>query len=137
MQGHDLLIIDEDIQRNAEEVLRTLLIESQSKCGLLINHDGSLLCQQGEVGSMDVTSLAALAAAGFAATQEMARLIGEPEFSVLFHQGEHEHIYVSLVGDEALMMMVFDDRTTIGLVRVLSKEACKKLDGIFANVSRR
>jgi len=137
MKEDDILrIYDEDL-RQTEETLRSLLINSQAKCALLISRrDGSLICQQGETGAMDIMSLAALAAGGFAATKEIARLIGEPEFSVLFHQGEREHIYVCLAGEEALLMLTFDDRTTIGLVRVLAKEASRRLSRIFAVPAR-
>jgi predicted regulator of Ras-like GTPase activity (Roadblock/LC7/MglB family) len=137
MQGHDVLLIHEQDMRRAEDVLRKLLIESQAKCGFLINHDGSLICQQGEIGAMDTAALAALTVGGFAATQEIARLIGEAEFSVLFHQGEHDNIYVTLVGEEALMLLVFDERTTIGMVRMLAKEAAANLAGIFVISDRR
>jgi predicted regulator of Ras-like GTPase activity (Roadblock/LC7/MglB family) len=129
--GDVLVIYEQDLKRT-EDVMRTLLIDSQSRCGLLINRDGSLICQQGEVGALDTAALAALSAAGFAATKEIARQLGEPEFSVLFHQGEHEHMYVSLIDDDALMMLIFDQRTTIGLVRILAKDAAAKLASIFA-----
>ena len=136
MPSHEVFMIYENDQKEAEEALHFLLAESQAKCALLISRDGSLICQQGETASLDTTSLAALAAGCFAATKEIARLIGEPEFSVLFHQGEHESIHVSLVGEEALLMMLFDDRTTIGLVRIMAKEASRRLSKIFGPQAR-
>ncbi len=133
MQDTGILCIYEDDVKQAEEALRSLLIGSQAKSALLISRrDGSLVCKQGETASLDTTSLAALAAAGFAATKEIARLVGEPEFSVLFHQGEQENMYVCLAGEEVLLMLLFDERTTIGLVRVLAKETSQRLAKIFA-----
>ena len=133
--GDVLLIYEQDLKR-VEDVLRTLLIDSQSRCGLLINRDGSLISQQGDIGALDTAALAALSAAGFAATKEIARQLGEPEFSVLFLQGAHEHMYVSLVNDDALMMLVFDERTTIGLVRALAKDAAGKLSTVFSSTKQ-
>jgi len=133
MKSHDILRIYEQDLRKVEEVLRALLIDSQAKCALVISRrDGSLIWQQGETAALDTTSLAALAAGGFAATKEIARLIGEPEFSVLFHQGGHEHIHVSLAGEEALLMVLFDDRTTVGLVRVLARDASARMAQVFS-----
>jgi predicted regulator of Ras-like GTPase activity (Roadblock/LC7/MglB family) len=135
--GTDILVIHEKEVRQAEEVLRTLLADSQAKAALIISRrDGSLIHKEGETHALDTTSLAALAAAGFAATQEIARLVGEPEFSVLFHQGKQEHIYVCLSGEEAILMIIFDDRTTVGLVRVITKEAAQRLEKVFANAYR-
>jgi predicted regulator of Ras-like GTPase activity (Roadblock/LC7/MglB family) len=136
MKSDNTFLIYEQELKKVEEVLRALIIESQAKCALLINRDGSLIWQQGETNALDTTSLAALAAGGFAATKEIARLIGEPEFSVLFHQGDHEHVHLSLVGEEALLMVVFDDRTSIGLIRILAKDAGWRLAAIFAASSK-
>lgn len=133
MVGHDILLIYEQDLKRAADIIRDLLIGSQVSCALLISRrDGSLIWQQGETGGLDTTSLAALAAACFSATEEIARLIGEPEFSVLFHQGKREHIYVSSIGEEALLMLLFDDRTTLGLVRVLTKDASNRLAQILS-----
>ncbi|NIM06648.1 MAG: roadblock/LC7 domain-containing protein, partial [Armatimonadetes bacterium] len=136
MTNDETLLIYEEELKQADEVLRALVIESQIKCALIINQDGSLIWQHGETGSLDTTSLAALAAGGFAATKEIARLIGEPGFSILFHQGEKEHVHLNLVGEDALLMLLFDDRTTIGLVRVLAKDASERLLEIFSASSK-
>ena len=126
-----LLIYEHDLDQ-VKDVLCTLLAECQARCALLIcRRDGALIWQQGDIGSLDTTSLAALAAAGFAATKEIASLIGEPEFSVLFHQGKSEHLHLNLISDDVLMMLLFDDRTTIGLVRVLARDASQQLTGIL------
>jgi predicted regulator of Ras-like GTPase activity (Roadblock/LC7/MglB family) len=78
--------------------------------------------------------LAALLAGSFASTKEIARLVGESEFSVLFHQGKKDHIHMSLIGDRSIMAVVFDDRTTIGMVRLYAKESSVELGKIFNDI---
>ena len=65
---------------------------------------------------------------------EIAKLVGETEFSVLFHQGKKDHIHMSLVGDRSIMVVIFDDRTTIGMVRLYAKEITIELVKIFDDI---
>ena len=67
----------------------------------------------------------------------MAKLIGEDSFSVLFHQGEERNIHLSVVGDTALMLTAFDDRTTLGLVRLYASEATRSLLPITERIGSR
>ena len=72
------------------------------------------------------------AAGTFASAREIARLIGEPEFSVLFHQGQREHVHVNLAGPHGLLMTLFDDTTTVGLVRLCARWACASIQRVLA-----
>ncbi len=114
-----------------EEVLKKLLRESEAKCSLLVDKDGHLIAKQGFTHSLDTTSLAALLAGSFASTKEMAKLLGESEFSVLFHEGKRDNILVSLVGERSILGVVFDDRTTIGMVRLYVREAEAELEEVL------
>jgi hypothetical protein len=67
----------------------------------------------------------------------MAKLLGEEHFSCLFHQGERDNIQLSLVGDRTLLTILFDDRTTVGMVRLYANETCKKLCQVFENAAIR
>lgn len=82
-------------------------------------------------------TISALVAGSFAATREMAKLLGEDEFSVLFHQGKKDSIQLSLIGERTLLATIFDERTTIGMVRLYAKEATSKLMGIFGEIDNR
>jgi predicted regulator of Ras-like GTPase activity (Roadblock/LC7/MglB family) len=124
----DLIIRREDLEE-FEHVLQELLQLSLAKTVLLVNrNDGSLITCRGLTEHLDTVSLAALAAGAFASAREIARLVGEPEFSVLSHQGEREHVHVNLVGEHGLLMVLFDDRTTMGLVRVCARQATVQLE---------
>lgn len=120
----DLIIREGDLAR-LDAALAKMLQDARARCVILINRDdGSVLAAQGLLDSLDTMSLGALAAGAFASAREIARLIGEPEFSVLFHQGKREHVHVNLAGDHGLLMALFDDSTTVGLVRLCARRAC-------------
>jgi len=126
----NLIIYEEEIER-IDSVLSKMLKGAEAKCALLVDKDGHLITRQGFTHSLDTTALAALLAGSFASTKEIARLVGESEFSVLFHQGKKDHIHMSIVGDRSILAVVFDDRTTIGMVRLYAKEASVELTKVF------
>src|SRR5512147_1637772 len=126
MSSGAFVLYEEQIDRINAALLR-LLKKAEAKCAILADKDGHLITRQGFTQSLDTTALAALLAGSFASTREIARLVGEPEFSVLFHQGVRDHIHVSLVGDRCILAIVFDDRTTVGMVRLYAKETADRL----------
>jgi len=131
----DLVIHEEQIEK-IEKTLSRLIRDAQAKCVLLVDKDGHLITREGFTQSLDTTALAALLAGSFASTREIARLVGEPEFSVLFHQGKKDHIHITLVGERTILAVIFDDRTTIGMVRLYAKEASENLERIFSSANR-
>ncbi len=110
---------------------------SDSKCIMLIDREGYMVTKTGHTEDFDMQAISALVAGSYAATREMARLLGEEEFSVLFHQGKRDSIQLTLVGDRTILATVFDERTTIGMVRLYAKEASQKLDKLFEDISTR
>ena len=126
MRQESLAFYEEDIEE-LDGILAEFLDASQAKCILMVDKDGHLVTKKGFTKSFDTDSLAALVAGSFAATRQMAELLGEKEFSVLFHEGENENIHVSLASERALLVIVFDDRTTIGMVRLYAEEVTKKV----------
>jgi predicted regulator of Ras-like GTPase activity (Roadblock/LC7/MglB family) len=134
--GQDYLVIYEEEIEQIEKTLSQLIKNSQAKCALLVDKDGHLITRQGFTHSLDTTALAALLAGSFASTKEIARLVGEPEFSVLFHQGKKDHIHICLVGERSILAVIFDDRTTIGLVRLYAKQTSEELTSILASASK-
>jgi predicted regulator of Ras-like GTPase activity (Roadblock/LC7/MglB family) len=91
----------------------------------------------GDTKSIDHQTISALVAGSYAATREMAKLLGEDEFSVLFHQGKRDCIQLSMVGERTIMATVFDDRTTVGMVRLYAKSACERMEKIFEEIGTR
>lgn len=130
----DALIMYEAEIKKIESLLSKLLKGAEAKCALLVDKDGHLITRQGFTHSLDTTALAALLAGSFASTREVARLVGEDEFSVLFHQGKKDHIHMSIVGERSILAVVFDDRTTIGMVRLYAKDTSRELAQVFEEV---
>ncbi|MFB3882135.1 MAG: roadblock/LC7 domain-containing protein [Armatimonadota bacterium] len=112
-----------------EDALGEMLQGSKASSVILVNgDDGGLVTAKGATGELDTVSLAALAAGAFASTREIARLVGEPEFTVLFHQGKRQHVHVSVAGDHCLLMTLFTDETTVGMVRLCARKACLRIE---------
>lgn len=126
MSSGAFVLYEDQIDRINTALLR-LLKKAEAKCAILADKDGHLITRQGFTQTLDTTALAALLAGSFASTREIARLVGEPEFSVLFHQGVRDHIHICLVGERCILAIVFDDRTTIGMVRLYAKETADRL----------
>jgi predicted regulator of Ras-like GTPase activity (Roadblock/LC7/MglB family) len=136
LRNDRLVFYEKDVQRIDEEI-DGLLDLSGSRCAFLIDRDGHLVTRRGDAVQSSLESIAALVAGSFAATREMARLLGEDEFSTLFHQGERESIQISLVGERALLAMVFDQRTNLGMVRYYAVESVRRLSEMLDEISRR
>jgi Roadblock/LC7 domain. len=81
----------------------------------------------GEASGLDTTTFATLTAADYSANDELAKLVGENDFSSLFHQGEKESIYVADIARRLLLVIIFDSRTTVGLVRLRMKDEIEEL----------
>jgi predicted regulator of Ras-like GTPase activity (Roadblock/LC7/MglB family) len=124
-------VINERQYEQATAVLVNFIRESQAKCALLVDREGQVITKEGFSKNVDTTALAALSAGAIASTKEIARLVGEPEFSVLLHQGEHGNIHFSLVGERGILVVLFDDRTTLGMVRLFAKQAVSELEQVL------
>ncbi len=121
-----LVFYEEDIEE-INKILADFLEASQAKCVLMIDKEGHMVTKKGFTKSFDTDSIAALVAGSFASTREVAKLLGEREFTVLFHQGKNENIHVSLCVERALLVTIFDDRTTVGMVRLYAEQLTKKV----------
>lgn len=136
MNGEDFVIYPEDLEL-INATLESFVDDSECKCVLLVHKNGQLVAKQGFTQNIDSTSLAALAAGAFASTKEIARLVGEDEFSVLFQEGKTGNIHVALAGEHTIMVTVFDDRTTIGMIRLRAGEVAERLGDVFGEAAKR
>lgn len=129
----DFVLYEEEFH-HLEESLKRLRQESNARAVFLIDKNGQQLAAAGDVDQFDSTSLASLTAGNVAATDGLAKLIGEREFSVLFHEGEQEHIHISIVARRAILVVIFDERSSLGLVRLRVKRASADLERIFESM---
>lgn len=114
--------------------LQRFLYESNARCALLVDRTGQLVTTVGEQPTFDPTAFATLTAADFSANDQLARLIGESDFNTLFHQGERESMYLADVARRVILVVLFDNRTTLGLVRIKMKGAVEDLTRLFEQV---
>lgn len=133
MSGVDLIMYDEEFQK-IKEILGRLRMEANANVVFLVDKNGQQIAAQGDLESLDTTSLASLTAGNVAATDGLARLIGEQEFSVLFHEGEKDNIHISIVGQRVILVVIFDERSSLGLVRLRVKKASKELEAVFDEI---
>ncbi|MEA3545331.1 MAG: roadblock/LC7 domain-containing protein [Thermodesulfobacteriota bacterium] len=128
-----LVMYDEEYQQILR-LLERLLRESNSNVVFLVDKNGQLIAATGETANLDTTSLASLTAGNIAATGGLAKLIGEKEFSILFHEGEKDNIHISIIGSRVILVVIFDRRSSLGLVRLRVKKASKKLAIVFEDL---
>jgi predicted regulator of Ras-like GTPase activity (Roadblock/LC7/MglB family) len=117
--------------------LTHFLHESNARCALLVDRSGQLVATVGEQPNFDPTAFATLTAADFSANDQLAKLIGETDFNSLFHQGERESMYLADVARRVILVVLFDNRTTLGLVRLKMKVTVEELTQRFENVFSR
>ena len=129
------IIMHEQQFQQLKVILGKLRLESFSRVVFLVDKNGQQIAVQGDVGNIDTTSLASLAAGNVAATGGMARLIGEKEFPTLSHEGERESIHICIIG-RVLLVVVFDERSSLGLVKLRVKQASRDLSAVFEELER-
>ena len=133
MSVSDLILLEADQKRFAS-VLERLRHEANAKVVFLIDKNGAQLAAAGDMDGLDPTSLASLTAGNVAATDGLAKLLGEREFSILFHEGEHDNLHINVVSGTAILVVLFDERSSLGLVRLRVKKATGELAGIVSDI---
>jgi len=115
-------------------VIEKLLADSNARAIVLIDKNGQLIANSGAVESIDMTSLASLTAGNIAATGGQAKLIGEDDFSTLFHEGDTRNIHITTLADRIILFVLFDQNSSLGLVRLRVKKANAELTMIFQSL---
>ncbi|MDH4232987.1 MAG: roadblock/LC7 domain-containing protein [Nitrospirota bacterium] len=136
MSGSDLVMYEEEFRRIDEE-LQKLYHQANAMVVFLVDKNGQLIASAGETREIDTTSLASLTAGNIAATGGIARLLGEKEFTILFHEGEKDNIHISLIGQRVILVVIFDKRSSLGLVRLRVKKATESLAAIFDEITNK
>jgi predicted regulator of Ras-like GTPase activity (Roadblock/LC7/MglB family) len=136
MPSADLVMYEEEFNRIDEELQR-LKKQANATVVFLVDKNGQLIASAGETKNIDTTSLASLTAGNIAATGGIAKLLGEQEFSILFHEGEKDNIQISLVGHRVILVVIFDKSSSIGLVRLRVKKSTEALATIFEDIAQK
>lgn len=124
-------ILNDDELSKIEAILSDNLIESGIKTAILIDVAGNVIsCADNSIYKKDAFPLAALVAGNFGAMNSIAKILGEEEFSLLFHKGKENSIYLTRVGDNFILITVFDDNILLGFVRLKIDEVITQLKKI-------
>ena len=133
MAAPDIVMYEEEFNQ-IKEIISKLRVDANAKVVFLVDKNGQQIAAHGEIENLDTTSLASLTAGNVAATDGLARLIGEKEFSILFHEGERDNIHISIVAQRVILVVIFDERSSLGLVRLRVKKASQELNDVFARI---
>ena len=117
--------------------LQAFLRDSNARCALLVDRNGQLVATVGDTPKFDPTAFASLTAADFSANDQLAKMIGEAEFASLVHQGERESMYLADVAKRVILVVLFDQRATLGLVKLKAKAVVGELNKVFEEMFNR
>jgi len=135
MAGPDVMFPEE--QQQIAMVCQRLNRDANAKAVLLIGRDGQAIAEAGDVEDLDVTSLSSLTAGNVAATGGISKILREKDFTSQFHEGEKIHVHITLVGGRAILVVLFDERSSLGLVRLRVKRSSDEMTRIFDQVSNK
>jgi len=128
------IIITKDDLKKINFFLEKMVSSSLAHSVLLIDRSGQLIAQYGDTPGIDILSLSALTAANFGATAEIARILGEEEFTLLFHKGKSENVYFTALGEHVIMVTLFDDKTSLGLIRLRINQIAEELSQTLVSI---
>lgn len=128
-----LVMYEEEFNR-ISTLLQRLKVDASAKIVFLVDKNGQQIAGAGEIDLIDATSLASLTAGNVAATDGLAKLIGEKEFSILFHEGRKDNIHISIVGQRLILVVIFDERSSLGLVRLRVRKATGEVERILVDM---
>ena len=127
------IVLSGEMYKSISEVVTELASKTRAKTIIFSDMNGHPITQRGATSDMDIPGLSALAAGDFSATAEMAKIIGENnQFKFIFHEGEKTNTYLSNVGDDFLLIIVFDSQTALGMIRIYTKRAINTLTELIA-----
>ena len=136
MHGQQLLLYEED-HRSVQAVIRQLIRDADALAIFVVDMNGQLVAEAGEVGDIDTISLASLCAGCVAATAGLARLVGENDFPVHFHQGRRASLHITRITPQMILAVIFDDRSSLGLVRLRVRKAVGGLARLFETLRKK
>ena len=130
------ILFEEEAQK-INGACETLLEDANARMVFLVDVNGQILAHSGDVEDLDTTSLASLTAGNVAATGGIAQLINEKEFTQIFHEGEHDNLHISVHGGRFILVVIFDHRSSIGLVRLRVRQATQRLADIVGSIDEK
>jgi len=134
--GSQLVMYEEEFTK-INTVCDRLTKDANARVVFLVDKNGQLISAAGQTNNIDTTSLASLTAGNVAAMGGLAKLIGENEFPMQYHQGTTVSLLSALIGSRVVLVVIFDNRTSQGLVQLRVKKASAELQAIFDSLLRK
>ena len=130
------IVLSGEMYKAISEVISELASKTRAKTIIFADMNGHPITQRGTATDIDISNLSALAAGGFSATAEIAKIIGEKEqFKFIFHEGEKFNAYLSNVGESFLLILIFDTTAALGMIRIYTKRAITTLSDVLKNTT--
>ncbi len=131
------VVIFEEEQKDLLSVCERLVRDALAKAIFIVDRDGQLIAETGETSGLDTTGLASLVAGSTAATGGLALMLDEDEFTMHTHQGTNASLHISPIGETMILLVIFDERSSQGLVGLRVKRAHITLEDILVRVKSR
>ena len=127
-------VVSQEQLEKIDQILTENLVKIGVDCVIVIDMAGNIITanEKGK-NKYDVYSFAALAAGNFATVDAMAKLVGEQEFSLLFHKGTESNIHFSKIDDELLLITMFGKNISLGFLRLNVVEAIDRIKKLWQN----
>ncbi len=131
-----LVMYDED-HRKLLAIIQRLSQDATAKGVFLVDTNGQMVAEAGQMQGIDTTSLASLTAGNIAASTGLAKIIGEEEFPTHFHQGQRDNLFITLCASRIILVVVFDEHSSLGLVRLRVKKASAQIAQVFEEIRKK
>jgi predicted regulator of Ras-like GTPase activity (Roadblock/LC7/MglB family) len=131
------MVMYEEEFNQIQHVVERLVKDANARVVFIVDKNGQLIAAGGDSENVDTTSLASLTAGNIAATGGMAKLLKENEFATQFHEGEKANIHIQLVGNRVILVVIFDAKSSLGLVRLRVRKASEDLNAIFERLLKK
>ena len=126
------VILSKEVMQEVIDVMESTLINAGVDCAFLVDLSGNLIVSRGDPQNLDVLALATLTAANFGATNEIANIVGEEDFSLLFHKGKNENVHISKIGDNYILLTLFGNKVSLGIIRMKTAKVSEILIPILS-----
>jgi len=129
--GNVNILLEEAQVGAIREVLVDLCLSTMAEFSMLIDAAGRVVASGGETAAFDTEAIAALAAGDLATTRQLARMLGEPEFALLFQHEKQKNLFMTAVENDSILIVVFDVETTFGALRLRIRRSISQLQQIL------
>lgn len=121
------IVLSHQALEDISAVLDKDLLRAGADCAVVVDRAGYVIVNRGDPSTLDVVALAALSAANYGATEQIAKLIGEQDFALLFHKGKNESVHYTKVGDDYFLITLFGREVSLGLIRMRTAQVKDRL----------